>query len=469
MAPTSFSRLTLLLLSFSAIASLAGLLQILIALFPKRKGDTPYCRKCRYNLTGTDRAAPAARCPECGAALQKPAAIRIGERRVRRTLLLAGLMCLLVGAPLPCWTGYSALRKVRWYGYYPTAWVFQDLMSPNQVLAVNALNELYSRARAGRLDEPDTKRLAEFCLVEQAREPLQRSLGSRAIQILGYLHRQDRLTAEQHVSFIQHCWKFSANVRPTSIFGDPCPATLTCEPRCPFGMRATQIAVLQRIDESTDLRRVNGVQWNRADPIDLEAPFTGLTVGKPRIALIVELDMRDDQAGSGRVPIYHLRKEIELHTEVLASAPANYISQKTSPELDAAVRGCISRITVLDEKWGPGEPEYLRVWVKCGRAPPIGLAFELVAEFDGHTLEMQPVSLSPQVSNRGSRRSDIGMASVAELPGPGPATVTLVFRSSEKVAMQTADLREIWQGELRFEDLPVRVEQIQRTPETRER
>ncbi len=36
------------------IVTLVAGLFILTALFPRRTGQTPFCRKCRYNLTGLE-------------------------------------------------------------------------------------------------------------------------------------------------------------------------------------------------------------------------------------------------------------------------------------------------------------------------------------------------------------------------------------------------------------------------------
>ena len=45
---------------------LGGIVLLVRGLYPRRQGDTPYCRKCHYNLTGTNLDADDARCPECG-------------------------------------------------------------------------------------------------------------------------------------------------------------------------------------------------------------------------------------------------------------------------------------------------------------------------------------------------------------------------------------------------------------------
>jgi len=53
---------------FAIVVGIVGLILLRVGFFPKRRGDTPYCRKCGYNQTG----APSATCPECGADSQNP-------------------------------------------------------------------------------------------------------------------------------------------------------------------------------------------------------------------------------------------------------------------------------------------------------------------------------------------------------------------------------------------------------------
>jgi hypothetical protein len=52
-----------------------GLILLIIGLRGWRIDDHPWCRKCRYDLSGLDE--PAA-CPECGADLARRRAVRIG-------------------------------------------------------------------------------------------------------------------------------------------------------------------------------------------------------------------------------------------------------------------------------------------------------------------------------------------------------------------------------------------------------
>ncbi|HUU99087.1 MAG TPA: hypothetical protein VM487_25415 [Phycisphaerae bacterium] len=110
-----------MLLAIFGVITLVGVVLTLKALFPRRTGDTPYCRKCRYNLTGTDLAAADARCPECGSDLTSPKIIVRGERRRRPVWVVSGVICLLLGLTPLGVIAVGALHQVDWYTHKPTS------------------------------------------------------------------------------------------------------------------------------------------------------------------------------------------------------------------------------------------------------------------------------------------------------------------------------------------------------------
>ena len=131
-----------ILLVICTLLTLLGGFVTLMALFPKRRGDTPYCRKCGYNLTGLDLDEETARCPECGAMLSRAKAIVIGERNVRRLRLVIWLLFFLSGAAPLMAISVVALLKVDWYGFKPTILVLSDLESNNTPLAAQGWSEI---------------------------------------------------------------------------------------------------------------------------------------------------------------------------------------------------------------------------------------------------------------------------------------------------------------------------------------
>ncbi|MBO6739488.1 MAG: hypothetical protein JJ916_06485 [Phycisphaerales bacterium] len=59
-----------------------------------------YCRRCRFDLDGIDRAKPDACCPECGSDITKPTSTRPTLRRKRWWTLVSGGLLMLAGVVL---------------------------------------------------------------------------------------------------------------------------------------------------------------------------------------------------------------------------------------------------------------------------------------------------------------------------------------------------------------------------------
>lgn len=76
------------------IAATAGLALLAWGLRGRRLDDHPICRRCGYDLVGTEEPAV---CPECGARLRRRHRIRRGRRRSRPVAVTIGGTLLLVG------------------------------------------------------------------------------------------------------------------------------------------------------------------------------------------------------------------------------------------------------------------------------------------------------------------------------------------------------------------------------------
>ena len=148
----------------SVLLAALGLWWVWTGLLPKRRGTTPFCRKCAYNLTGIGRE----RCPECGT-VRSGRGVVTGERRVRRVRFVLGILCLLLGAAPPVLAGLGVLQRVNWYRYKPTVFVLADIEPNDTSLAVRALLEMERRLTTGRLSRRQKRGLAGICLRERGK------------------------------------------------------------------------------------------------------------------------------------------------------------------------------------------------------------------------------------------------------------------------------------------------------------
>src|SRR5688572_25588183 len=139
-------------MAVTAGASLIGLVFAAVAAYllkigywPRRRGQTPHCRRCGYPVVGID----SAKCPECGSVLSAHGAVVRGERRRRPGPAWAGAVLAAAAALLLGALASGRLRAIDWYSHRPTGWVIGDLSSSHE--AGRAWEELQKRSDAGRL------------------------------------------------------------------------------------------------------------------------------------------------------------------------------------------------------------------------------------------------------------------------------------------------------------------------------
>ena len=214
------SETWMLVMGVLAVLTLAGSIVLVKGLRPKRRGTTPYCRGCGYNLTGgTLDAKQTTRCPECGRILNPPRAVVIGNRCVRPRVVVLGAVIVSFGIVGLGGVGIARARNVNWYHYKPTTWVLSDLENGGANLAGRASAELRLRMETSGLSSAQTHRLAEIGLGEQ-RKPRIRSWWSSPIELLGLICERGELTPSQRTRFFQNLLLIRARARSPVAAGD---------------------------------------------------------------------------------------------------------------------------------------------------------------------------------------------------------------------------------------------------------
>ncbi len=146
--------------AFAVVAPAAAAL-VYVGLRGRRADVHPLCRRCGYDLTGRpDVTAADARCPECGADLAKPRAVRVGHRACRRGPLLAGVALLAVVA----WVATAAAGAIRVWPHVPLSLVLHEAARPAPHRQGPAVAELARRAAAGELSADDWARVTAAAL-----------------------------------------------------------------------------------------------------------------------------------------------------------------------------------------------------------------------------------------------------------------------------------------------------------------
>ena len=144
------------------LAAGGGLVVCLVGLRGWREGDTPFCKRCAYNLTGL----VSERCPECGAPTD-PDGIVYGVRRRRWLLIVGGTVPLVVCLWFLSVITYQHARRINLHRYYPFGWVLTDARNGK----APAFYELIRREKADELPDAKLVQLVETALTVQVQVP----------------------------------------------------------------------------------------------------------------------------------------------------------------------------------------------------------------------------------------------------------------------------------------------------------
>lgn len=143
---------------------LSGALLVFLSWRGRRINRVPTCRDCNFDLTGV----AGITCPECGAGLRRPRAIRKGQRRRVWTGLVLGLLLILASAPILALGFFAATTQRNLNSYKPLELLAIELRFGGQSAVDAAATELKRRYDAGLLSADGKIRLIDLALAQQA-------------------------------------------------------------------------------------------------------------------------------------------------------------------------------------------------------------------------------------------------------------------------------------------------------------
>lgn len=463
------------MLALAVVLVACGLLLARTGRWPRPSGTAPHCSQCGYNLTGLDLTAATTCCPECGVA-SGPKTVVIGERRRRRWLVATGGVLFLLGLGAFVSDVTGKLAKVDWYAYKPTALVIADIGSSDERLAAKALAAIKHRLEAQRVAPKYVRKLADACLTEQCRPTPRRGICETAVTLLADLESAGKLTAEQRNTFWANLMQFTLDMRRKVIAGRPFVVTLLTSDRAPRDRFYGEITT-------------NGVTWGHKGAGSGTSQWRYTLIpgsagknlwwcppldepGLYPVVLDFTLRVYSDWKQAEEEALYSSKRRLEGLVEVVAGEPADLIGLTYSPEMDEYA----AKIALREARpsTSPIDGGQLFVTLAFPGQRPIGFAFELFAEVDGRRV---PIGSNVVPKNGGTGSLPIQYCCFQGFwRGEFPPRVTIVARSSPDVAHWHAEVDEIWDGELWFEDveIPLRDEHWQpgykpRLPQVRRR
>ena len=400
----------------------------------RRRGDTPHCGKCEYNLTGLD----SGRCPECGADLN-PLRIVRGERHRRPASIVVGGL-LLALALLPA---VPAVRQIKWYQYAPTAWVMRDMRSGN---AGKAWRELERRDKAGRIGAAHQRLLIHLCLDEQNAD-LTPSPRTEMIEYLARCYLAEALSDAQEARFHKQMVVCRLRVRPHVVSPDRVPFQVDHGGRIPCGQGLRmRVSIGRKLVDGTPTGRSgsgSGTSCGVSSGGAQGSSVAGVKPGKHELGVEVTGQLLQGSSGGGKV-LHEKVMMLKAGFEVFEQEPSGYMRLVRDPAMADELRACIEP---ADLTYGQHGSKDINGQIRI-TAPPIGVAFDVFARIGEREYSMGGVSKAKGASTHSHVHTGWEDAP--------PTSCDIILRSSAKVARRTVDLFEIWEGELVYQNVPIR-------------
>ncbi|HOW69821.1 MAG TPA: hypothetical protein PKY77_04400 [Phycisphaerae bacterium] len=422
-----------------------GLLLLVGGLHTRRRGHTPHCRNCEYNLTGLT----SDHCPECGTEVT-PFTIAYGEPRRRPRRAVAGAALLLLAAALMV----GAVGNFDWYSLFPTALLIYQTSSGDPATASKAWNELDRRIRAGQLSAGQHARLIDLALKEQGATG--KPMRGNVIDYLGDCYFRGLLSQAQQKLFFDQMTTVKLTVRPTVILGDSVPYEVSHQSRSPSTGMWYRVGIGQGTSLDGKALPGRGDRYGSGSGGGGGSMSTTLECkvpGKHALKVTPEVAVFSGTSFDENTSTVLNKRNIPLEAtfEVLASEPPDYIRATEDPSQAERLK---STITPNQFRWQRsfdakrGIRYGLNAQIELKR-PPVDVAFDVMARINGKEYRVGSIHLPRgKFTNWGIGHGD------AVLPEQA-AKVDVILRGSKKVARATVAQFSYWDGELVYEDVPV--------------
>lgn len=200
---------------------LLGLVLLVSGIRGRRLDDHRICTRCRYDLTGV--ANDAAVCPECGASLASPRAVRIGNRRWQPgQIVVGGLLMLLVAVPmgLVVQATLSSVNLNPWKPLWLLRWQALSTRLPG---ADGAINELRVH-RLASMTSAEAEALLDDVLALQA--DVSRPWRGKWGDLVWEMHERGLGRPQQYEDYARHLYTHRLVVRTPVAVGNTIPIAI---------------------------------------------------------------------------------------------------------------------------------------------------------------------------------------------------------------------------------------------------
>jgi len=412
-------------------------------------GSEPHCRNCDYLLVRLQ----SDRCPECGTLLTEKGIVH-GERSHGIERLIGGTIAILIGllmvVPLP----RTVFENIPWYHFKPASWVLADLQTGTPGVQENALRELERRYDGGSLSPGIRNQAIGFALTQQAAARPTR-VTSLLVDYLGRHWAAGEMTDAQKQRFFRQLVRINLIAHPQIAAGDAvsCVQDYTFWSPRADGKKDFWVTLYNPVATIDAVRAsvsnggggaVNGV--GSTGRSELTMPAQG--VGSHSIQITQPINVFEGKFMGGRnerTLLYHEDRKLQASIGVLADPPPNLIKLNNDPALAGTIRACI-KLGRFEYYRQSEHSFHVEMDVEFEKLPA-NIAFEVIARFNGKEYLLSPLKALQNMAGGEEPSGDLPVDSL-------PAVCDLILRADPKIARETGDMNEIWNGQIVLPNVP---------------
>lgn len=431
---------------FFGLGLLAGVVLLRAGLRRRRRGLTPHCARCDYNLTGL----VSDRCPECGTAVSE-SPIVFGELHRRPGLIVLG--GLLFALTALYFIAASRGGQVDWYRHYPTLLVLRDARSSSQGTVTRAWSELNRRLQNGEISAGRRTDLIDLALkVQTAPSPCPHR--DDALDCLARYYIGGRLTQAQQDALFKQMTALQLLARPRVVDGDDARYRLSHQTRSPGGSYAPgqfwielSFAELRLDGKVVRKGRLGGSSSSGsggAGSSGGSVPCKGLGHHTLAATATIKVFLGTFNNTKASKPCYQGNIPLEASFEVLKPETGDPIRLINDPSARNTLESCITPSGFMLGEYEAGR---LSGEIKI-EAPPVPVCFDVFARVGNTEYPLGSIDKARGESTNWG-------VSGSKCPVVPFDKCDIILRSSPRSARRTIDLYEIWSGELVYKDVPV--------------
>jgi RNA polymerase subunit RPABC4/transcription elongation factor Spt4 len=411
-------------------------------------GSDPHCKNCNYLLLHLQ----SDRCPECGTLLTEKNIVH-GERSNGIGGLIIGTITILVSLRMMIPLPVAIFESIPWYHFKRAPWVLADLQTGTLAIRDKALQELERRYDRGSLPHDILNQAIEYALNQQA-ATIPTRLTSQCVDYLGRHWAAGEMTDAQKQRFFRQLVRVTLIAHPQIAAGDAvsCIQIFTFASPQAAGSKDLWLTVYNIPTATIDavpakVAKAGGGPVNGVGSTGrFELTMPAQSVGTHNIQISQPINVYEGKFPTERTLLYHEDRKLQTSIAVLANPPANLIQLDNNPKLAATLRACLQLKRL----------EYYRQSEHSFRVTanfefdnlPASVAFDVIARSNGKEYPLDPLEVLQGGSGGQGRSGDVPLDSL-------PAACDLILRADPKIACETGDMNEIWNGQIVLTNVPL--------------